>query len=330
MKVAVLCNVRPAVLPAGASDDAFEEYDSPETIAHVSRALAAIGLEVEAVTADRRLPWRLEEGRFDFAFNLAEGQGRRCREAIPAAVCELLGLAFTGSDLLTLALALDKAVARRVVSPEVPVARAVLVEAGEWPAAQIAALRFPVLVKPNDEGSSKGIRTDALAADPAQARESWQRLRAQHGCPVLIEEFVPGMEITVGVAGNGPAARVLGMMEIAPAAMDGAFIYSLEMKRDWRRQVRYHIPPRLDRSRSEEVERLALTAYRLLGCRDLARFDFRLDADGQPRFIECNPLPGLHPESGDIVILSRATLPYEKLVQGVLIDAAERTGVVLP
>lgn len=330
MKVALLCNVRPAALPPGASDDAFEEYDSPETIAHVARALAGLGVEVEPVTADARLPWRLESGGFDFAFNLAEGRGRRCREAIPAAICEMLGLPFTGSDLLTLALSLDKAVARRVVSPEVPVARAVFIEDGHFPAEAIAPLCYPVLVKPNDEGSSKGIRRDALAADLEQARAGWQRLRAQFPCPVLVEEFVPGMEITIGIGGNGAYARVIGAMEIAPAASESPFIYSLEVKRDFRWRVRYHNPPRLAPKSLQEIERLALTAYRLLGCRDIARLDFRLDAAGQPCFLECNPLPGLHPESGDIVILSRATLSYEQLVQGILRDAARRHGISLP
>lgn len=330
MKVALLCNLRPTALPPGASDDVFEEYDSPETIAQVARALAGLGVDVEPVTADARLPWRLEDGHFDFAFNLAEGQGRRCREAIPAAICEMLDLPFTGSDLLTLALSLDKAVARRVVSPEVPVARAVFIEDGEFPAEAIAPLRYPVLVKPNDEGSSKGIRRNALAANVDEAREGWRRLHAQYRCPVLVEEFVPGMEITVGIAGNVADARVIGAMEIAPAAGENPFVYSLEVKRDFRHRVRYHIPPRLDPQSLHEVEQLALAAYRLLGCRDIARLDFRLDAEGAPRFLECNPLPGLHPESGDIVILSRDRLSYDELVQGILRDAARRHGIVLP
>ena len=76
MRVALLCNVRPEEGSEDAEDDAFEEHDSPETIAHVSRAIAALGVEVEPVCADRRLPWRLEEGRFDCAFNLAEGEER--------------------------------------------------------------------------------------------------------------------------------------------------------------------------------------------------------------------------------------------------------------
>src|SRR5579872_1840333 len=170
MKVAILYNPRLPSQSPSLPDDAFEEYDSPETIAAIAAALGKLGVEPVPVVADRRLPWRLEEGRFDFAFNIAEGEGRRCREAIPAAVCELLGLPFTGSDALTLAVTLDKAMARRVVSPDVPVARGALVDAG-GSEDLLADLCYPVIVKPNDEGSSKGIRRDALCFDRTAARD---------------------------------------------------------------------------------------------------------------------------------------------------------------
>lgn len=333
MRVALLYNARPPEGPADAPartdlpDDAYEEFDSDETIAHIARAIGGLGVDVVPVLADRRLPWRLDEGGFDFAFNLAEGVGRRCREAVPAAVCELLGLPCTGSDALTLAVTLDKAVARRVVSPEVPVARGFLAAPGA-DLGGLAGLTYPVLVKPNDEGSSKGIRDNPVAEGPAGAAARCRWLWEHYDCPALVEEFLPGVEVTIGLAGNGADVRVLGMMEIGPAAGDPAgaeaFVYSLEVKRDWRRRVRYDLPPRLDVPTLAELERLATTAYRLLGCLDLSRMDFRLDAAGRPRFIECNPLPGLNPVTGDIVLLSRPTLPYDQLVQGVLVAAMRR------
>ena len=326
MRIAILHNPSPQCRDATMPDDAFEEYDSAETIAAIAAALASLGVEPVPVIADQRLPWRLEEGRFDFVFNIAEGEGRRCREAVPAAVCELLGIPFTGSDALTLAATLDKAVARRIVSPDLPVAGGVLVdeEASEH---QLANLRYPVLVKPNDEGSSKGIWRDSICRDCAAAAARCRWLRARYACPVLVEEFLPGMEVTVGVRGNGAVRSVLGLMEIAPAEESSEpFLYSIEAKRDWRRHVRYHVPPRLSAKSLEKIHGYALTACQLLGCRDLARIDFRLDREGQAVFLECNPLPGLHPES-DIVLLSQSFLAHEKLVQGVLLDAAQRWGV---
>src|ERR1700741_2051275 len=117
MRVTILYNPRPAD-DSGELDDAFEEYDDAATIAAIAAALGAMGVEPIPVAADADFPWTLKQGGFDFVFNIAEGTGRRCREAVPAAVCEFLGLPFTGSDALTLAVTLDKAVARRIVSPD--------------------------------------------------------------------------------------------------------------------------------------------------------------------------------------------------------------------
>jgi D-alanine-D-alanine ligase len=329
MRVAILYNPRPAG-PGDGPDDEFEEYDGPETTAAIASALEAMGVEPVLVAADRAFPAKLERGGFGFVFNIAEGSGRRCREAVPAAVCEFLGLPFTGSDALTLATTLDKWVARRVVSPDVPVAHGVLIE-DSGDESQLSQLAYPVVVKPNDEGSSKGIRRQSLCADPEAAVERCQWLRRHYACPVLAEEYLPGMEITAGVRGNGRSATLIGLMEIAPSeAYDGgAFLYSLETKRDYLRQVSYHVPPRLSAERLAAVEAYALMAYRLLGCRDFARVDFRLDGTGQPRFLECNPLPGLNPHSSDLVILSRVCLAYEELVQGILRDAVGRYDVKL-
>lgn len=334
MNVAILYNPRPP-RDAGDVEDAFEECDGPETVAAIGDALAAIGARAQPVPADRTFPAALERGGFDVVFNIAEGTGRRCREAVPAAICEFLGLPYTGSDPLTLAVTLDKWMARRIVSPEVDVAGAALLQGADDERA-LAALRYPVIVKPNDEGSSIGIRRESRCVDAAAAVERCRWLRQRYACPILVETFLPGMEVTAAVRGNGATATLVGLMEIAPADDRGEdFVYGLEAKRDFARQVRYHVPPRLASSQLDRIASLALTAYRLLGCRDIARIDFRLDAAGTPHFIECNPLPGLNPESSDIVILARAAsadpaLAYRGLVQGILRDAALRHGLGLP
>jgi D-alanine-D-alanine ligase len=240
----------------------------------------------------------------------------------------LLDLPYTLSDPLTLAVTLDKAMARRIVSPEIPVARAVLVEE-ERDQQNLADLDFPVVAKPNDEGSSKGIRRGSLCRNVAEAVFECRRLGVEYACPVLVEEYLPGTEVTVAVCGNGKSRRVLGMMEIAPTVeAPEPFLYSIEMKREWRTRVRYYIPPRLSPAIIETLIAYAVSACCLLGCRDLARIDFRLDREGRPRFLECNPLPGLDPENSDIVILTRRTLTYQNLVQGILQEAARRHGMI--
>jgi len=330
MKVAILHNPRPIAPDPSLPDDAFEEFDSATTVAAIADALAGLGVSPVAVIADRAAPRRLEEGAFDFVFNIAEGERGRCREAIAPALCELLDIPYTGPDALTLAVSLDKAIARRIVAPNVPVASALLVD-DEDDGADLTRLRYPVLVKPNHEGSSKGIRADAICATPAAALERARWVRARYGGPALAEEFLAGPEITVGIEGNGREARVLGMMEIAPAmASAEPFVYSLDVKRDWRHAVRYHVPPRVSPSVLATVRDHALTAYRLLGCRDLARLDFRLDGDERPFFLECNALPGLDPHNSDVVMLAEPATPYSDLVQGVLLSAGRRLGVPVP
>ncbi len=327
LKIAVLHNLKPAA-PSEA-DDSFAEYDEPSTIEAICASLRRLGVNPFPVTADRRLPWRLSEGRYDFAFNIAEFEGGRCREAIPAAICELMDLPFTGSDALTLALALDKSMAKRIVASAMPVARGELFEAS-LDFSALDGLRYPVLVKPNDEGSSKGIRDgSSLCANPAEAASRVREQLEIRGRPMLVEEFLSGPEVTVGIRGNGTGRRVLGAMQIEPRGEDPHFVYSFEAKQDWRRRIRYVVPPRLSEDERREIERQALTAYRLLGCRDIARVDFRLDANRIPHFIECNPLPGLEPGSSDMVLLSRNHCSYDELVQGLFLDALARYNVSL-
>src|SRR5882724_1418883 len=103
MKVALLHNPRPKAVTPGSPDDAFEEYDSPETIAAIAAALRGLGIEVDPIIVDVYLPSILGAREYDFAFNIAEGAGRRTRETIAPALCELFGLPYTGSDALTLA-----------------------------------------------------------------------------------------------------------------------------------------------------------------------------------------------------------------------------------
>lgn len=327
MRIALIFNGRPPSSSGlgQAPDDLHEEFDGPETIAAIAAALSVFG-EVVALEADRALARRLDEGRFEFAFNIAEGHGRRCREAHAAAVCELLNIPSSHSDALTLALTLDKWLTRRVVSPDVVVAAGRLVLDDE----DLSSLDIsgPVVVKPNDEGSSKGIRDDSVAVTAEEARTLVARARALYACPVLVEEYLPGAEITVGVLGNGRDTRVLGTMEIAPLVPSPHFLYSVDVKRAFRQRVQYFVPPRLDAATRSQVEASALAAYRLLGCRDVARLDFRLDATGRPHLLECNPLPGLNPDTSDLVILSRAELSHAELVREIFQHALRRQATV--
>ena len=258
----------------------------------------------------------------DFVFNFAEGEGvSRSREARMPAVLEMLGIPYTGSDPLTMAVTLDKDIAKRLVaSARIAVPRALVIHASdvEWKIdIPFSRLPFPVIVKPAWEGSSKGIRQKCLVNSPGDLPEVIDWLRGEQRQPLLVEEYIEGDEVTVGILGNDQP-EVLGIMRVFPVAPVERFIYSLEVKRDFRRQVRYECPPPLPSSVIDAVREAALTVFRTLGCRDVARVDFRV-RDGIPYFLEVNPLSGLHPQDSDLVIMANLVgWSYARLVAAIL------------
>jgi D-alanine-D-alanine ligase len=240
----------------------------------------------------------------------------------------MLGVPYTGSDPLCLALTLDKDLAKRVVASRgLATPRHLLVERlAELPGGDApGGLRFPLIVKPAWEGSSKGVRLSSRVTAPAALREQAAFVLEGYGGPALIEEFCEGEEFTVGVIGN-ETPRAIGVMQIRHRTLPPEeFLYSLEVKRDWENQVEYLVPPPLDAALLGRVEALAVACYRALGCRDVSRVDIRLKG-GVPNFIEVNPLPGLSPTYGDLPILAgRMGWAYPQLVLAIVRHALERT-----
>jgi len=334
MHIGIAFDLKPdAPLPAGAPDDQYEEFDSPATVRGIADALRAAGHTVSELGNGRPLLEALLKSPPDLVFNFAEGTGvSRSREARVPAVCEMLGIPYTGSDPLTLAVALDKDMTRRLVAEA-----GVLVPKGfvlppprevydgefvEFPALLAEHdLTCPVIAKPTCEGSSKGIRNRCLIETPEQLGPTVVDLWAAYRQPVLIEQFIAGEEVTVGVWGNDPPA-VLGLMRVVPKQPTANFVYSLEVKRNYEALVEYECPPKLPASVLRAVEEAALTAYDALGCRDVARCDFRVSPDGTPYFIEINPLPGLNAITSDLVILAKGVeVSYQELITRI-VDAA--------
>ncbi|HQT98354.1 MAG TPA: ATP-grasp domain-containing protein [Thermodesulfobacteriota bacterium] len=327
MRVGLAYNVKPADTPDHLPEDAFEEYDSEATVGHIENALSRLGHDVRRLPAGRGFVDAVRGAAPDIVFNIAEGEGGRCREAHVPAVLEMLGVPYVGSDPLTLCATLDKPVAKRLVehcgfsTPPFRTFRSA-------EAFDSLPFPFPVIVKPAFEGSSKGVRISSRATTFGEARDMVRFVTETYRQEALVEAFVPGAEVTVGVLGNDPQ-RVVGMMEIVPKTVPPSeFVYSLEVKRDWENQVSYRVPPDLPAATLAEIERCALGIYRALGCLDFSRIDFRLDASGTPQFIECNPLPGLSPGYGDLPIMAERTgLPYLSLVSEILSHALARLGM---
>ncbi|MBI4179083.1 D-alanine--D-alanine ligase [bacterium] len=328
MKIGIAYDLRPEDATDGRPDDFFEEYDSTKTVDAIAAALEALGHEVQHLGGGLTFLDHLRTAPPDLVWNIAEGRGGRCRESHIPAICEFLNVPYTHSDPLTLAATLDKAVAKRLVSaagvqtPDFAVVRS---------PDDIGRIKFPpppLFVKPLDEGSSKGIRNNPVCRRIMEAEERARWLLETYRRPVLVEAFIPGREITVGVVGS----EVLGVLEVLPKSGNNPeFIYSLEVKRDFERQVDYVTPPSAPSAILQKIEESALLAFHALECRDVARIDFRLTESGTPYFLEANPLPGLSPSTGDLPILARLLgLSYADLISRILSASLARLNLSVP
>jgi D-alanine-D-alanine ligase len=307
-------------------DDVFEEYDSPETLEIIIRALENKGHRIVRLGGGAQFLDSIRREKVDFVFNISEGRGNhRSREAQVPSVLEMLDIPFTGSDPLTLSVCLDKILTKKLVALDgIPTPKWIVMNSEE----ELAAVNwkgfpFPAIVKPAAEGSSKGIRLTSLVEDVPQAKAEISRVLGGYDQPVMIEEFIDGDEITVGIIGNAPA-RLVGMMRILPRKKEKHFVYSVEVKRDYVNLVDYESPVKLPEKILEKLEQYSLKSFKVLGCRDFSRVDFRVGRNSVPYFIEINPLPGLGTYSDLIIMGVKMGWTHEGLIGAVLDTAIER------
>ena len=328
MRIALVYDLRDDYRALGFSEEEVAEFDSVETIDALAEALQALGCEPSRVGRGQALAARLVAGeRYDLVFSIAEGVTGRSREAQVPALCELFGQPYLFSDPLTLAAALDKAVAKRLVRDTgVPTAAFAVAETS---AAEIANWDlFPAFVKPLAEGTGKGCEAGSLVKSPGELRAAVTRVIERFRQPALVERFLSGREFTVGLAGNGAEARVLGVCEILLKPNAEANVYSLHNKELCEELVTY---VRADDGEARLAGARALAAYKALQCRDAARIDFRSEESGEPYFLEANPLAGLNPWHSDLPILAAQNgIEFVALI-GMILDAGlARYGLTRP
>ncbi len=307
-------------------EDALEEYDSPKTIELIATALEAGGNSVVRLGGGREFLNNILRQGVDIVFNIAEGRGNyRSREAQVPSVLEMLNIPYTGSDPQCLAICLDKPLTKEIVAGggvSTPNWR-VITDKKKFHEVSWKELSFPAIIKPAYEGTSKGIRRGSLVHTPEEALEIVAVVLERYHQPVMVEEYIDGEEVTVGIIGNLPP-KVLGVMRLIPKKGSKHFIYSLEVKRDWESLVDYECPARLEKNTLDKITQSSLRAFQVLGCRDFARLDFRVSQQGIPYFLEINPLPGLGDYSDLVIIAIKQGLSYEALIQAVLGAALER------
>jgi D-alanine-D-alanine ligase len=325
MRIGLTYDLRQEYLAAGFTEDETAEFDRAETVEHIESALRRLSHTTDRIGHARRLVARLAAGdEWDLVFNIAEGLCGIAREAQVPAILDVYGIAYTFSDPLVMALTLHKGLTKTVVHARgVPTPRFTVIES---PAdIDRVNLPFPLFAKPIAEGTSKGISATSKADDLAELRTECYRLLTTYQQPVLVEEYLPGREFTVGITGTGERAVAIGTLEVILRAGAESHAYSLVNKERCEEFVEYRVG-QADRDRQvRAAEDVAIRAWNILGCRDAGRVDVRCDAAGRPSFLEVNPLAGLHAEHSDLPILARMIgMPYLEIIRLIVESALPR------
>jgi len=316
-------------------NDLYAEWDTMETVNAV-RAAIEERHSVLMIEANEDAFEMFRQRKFDFVFNIAEGLHGSSREAQVPAMLEMLRIPYLGSDPLTLALCLDKSRAKEVLSHhEIPTAGFTVVHSADE--LEDARVRFPSIVKPLHEGSSKGVYNSCVVRDTTELEREVNTVFDVYREPALIEEFLPGREFTVALLGNGEDVQMLPIVEIRFDSLPhGANpIYSYEAKWMWDSRDNplqiFQCPAKLTDSLQTEIAKLCRTTYRVLRCRDWSRIDVRCDARGQAHIIEVNPLPGILPKPEDNSCFPKAAraagMTYNQLINRVLDISMQRCGL---
>lgn len=361
MRIAVLANLKKnAPTWDGMAVDQWDDLDSPKTADAIVAALVSLGHEAVFLEASilppHNLIERLLDYRPDLCFNIAESHFGDSRESQIPALLEMLRIPYTGSKLLTLALALDKPMTKRILTyhglptPEFQVFERADDLIDEDLLDATGELRFPLFVKPSREGTSMGITAESIVRTVKQLRAQVASQIERYHQPILVEHYIEGREITVGLLGNlrpTDARRVNDRVPPQELPDDLTFLPTMEVdldvyaetedklytnriKTEFADEFKYNCPAALEPAQELELKLLTAAVFRVTGCKDVARVDFRLDRHNgdKPYILEINPLPGLNPGYSDLCLQAKAAgWPYERLISLIVDLAAGRQGL---
>lgn len=348
-RVAVIANIKDESqpLPPGVPPDAYADFDHIETIDRIRKAIESDGHETGFLQADQELPFALKKFKPDICFNIAEGLGGDAREAQIPALLEMMQIPYTGSRVLTNAISLDKTLTKRIWRDRrLPVAPFQEFIAGDE--ALRPELNFPLFVKPAREGTGMGVDLNAIVHNEDELRERTRYVIDKYDQPALVETFLPGREFTVGILGR-PNAKACSrhpewydkdgfhrfpILELDSTRSVTPNVYSGAAKSKSVGEEGapgYFCPAELEPEFAKKLQYLAWRAHILLGALDVSRTDIRLDAEGTPRLMEINTLPGLTPDYSDLCLQASAEgISYNDLILEILYLAATRWGLLEP
>lgn len=312
----------------GDPPDANAEFDHPTTIDVIAKAIESQGVKVKKIGNVANLLEKIDNLNVDIVFNISEGLSGRNRESQVPILLEMAGIPFVGADALTLGLTLDKVMAKKIFIAEgIPTPKSFEVKSNDE-LSNIDHCRFPLIVKPRFEGSSKGLNENSRVENIDELKKQVDYIVSTYKQPALVEEFISGQEFTVALIGNGTPE----IMPVVQIKIDGR--YNLKDKfytfaRISSDRLEYicpaHISPELEKTISE----LALKTYNAVECLDFGRVDFRVDDEGRPYVLEINPLPSLSTEDVFLLVAKQVGLTYEAMIGKILNSALKRHNLLM-
>lgn len=291
------------------------------TVRDIKTSLIEKGYRVTLIQATQSLLYDIEsiEG-LDVIFNACTGIKRRSEQANIVAMLELQDIPFVGSGLSTQVLGLHKAISKRIWrARNIPTPKFQVFVTGKEKIHE--NLSYPLMVKPEREGSSLGIDHDSVVYNYDQLYKKVKQVIKTFKQPALVEEYLTGREFTVGVMGNDEL-EVLPIIEIKYEDSDTG-IMTVDIKAE--DSLGQDLPAKLDKEVLEKIVSDCKKAYIALDCQDFARIDVRMDKDDNPQLIEINTLPGMQRNYSDFPKMAKAQgYEYEDLIEKLILLAIER------
>jgi len=303
--------------------DANAEFDHPSTIGVIASAIETCGFKVKKIGNVLSLLEKIDNLDVDIVFNISEGLFGRNRESQVPILLEMANIPFVGADALTLSVTLDKIMAKKIfISEGIPTPKFFEVKNAES-LVNTNHFKFPLIVKPRFEGSSKGLTDDSRVENTQDLQKQVEHIISTYKQPALIEEFISGQEFTVAVVGNEPPE----VMPIVQIKIDGRLnlndkFYTFARIRSNR--LKYICPAHIKKDLAQKISELALKTYQSVECRDFGRIDFRVDKEGNPYVLEINPLPSLSRGDVFMVVAKEIGISYAKMIGKILDSALKR------
>ncbi len=307
----------------GDPPDANAEFDHPSTIEVIAKAIESQGFKVKKIGNVANLLEKIDHLGADIVFNISEGVAGRNRESQVPILLEMAGIPFVGSDALTLGLTLDKIMAKKIFIAEgIPTPKFFTIKSVEE-LMNTDHCKFPLIVKPRFEGSSKGLSEGSRVENMEELKKQAEFVLNTYKQPALIEEFISGQEFTVAIVGNGqPEALPVVQIKIdGRLQLNDKFYTFARITSD---RLEYICPAKVSAEMSKKLSDLALKTYNAVECRDFGRVDFRVDGDGKPYVLEINPLPSLSTEDVFMLVAKAVGVTYNEMVGKILKSALGR------